>query len=147
MAEIQIEQPNAEERKQFDEFRRDHKDDKVGPIATNVLFEDDHVKVWGHDPGARRETAICTRTRNDYYLVMLQGDKVCGISKDGTNDLVFNLTPGAHTFRIPKGATEWAVNTGQGALLRDPGRDQGVARELAVKGGSGHPHEACQVPV
>ncbi len=112
MAEIKIEQPNAEERKQFEEFRLEHKDDKIGPIASNVLYEDDRVKVWDMslEPG---ESCDLHTHENDYYLVMLQGDKVAGISKDGTNDLVFNLTPGAHTFRIDKGMTEWAVNLGK----------------------------------
>ena len=112
MTEIKIEQPNIEERKQFDQFRIDHKDDKIGPIATNVLFEDDRVKVWDMTLAPGENCDLHTH-ENDYYLVMLQGDKVCGISQDGTNDLVFNLTPGAHTFHIPKGATEWAVNTGK----------------------------------
>ncbi len=112
MGEIKIEQPNAEERKQFEEFRLEHKDDKIGPIASNVLYEDDRVKVWDMslEPG---ESCDLHTHENDYYLVMLQGDKVAGISKDGTNDLVFNLTPGSHTFRIDKGATEWAVNLGK----------------------------------
>ena len=112
MTEIKIEQPNIEERKQFDQFRLDHKDDKIGPIATNVLFEDDRVKVWDMTLAPGESCDLHTH-ENDYYLVMLQGDKVCGISQDGTNDLVFNLTPGPHTFHIPKGATEWAVNTGK----------------------------------
>ncbi len=112
MGEIKIEQPNAEERKQFEEFRLEHKDDKIGPIASNVLYEDDRVKVWDMslEPG---ENCDLHHHENDYYLVMLRGDKVAGISKDGTNDLVFNLTPGSHTFRIDKGATEWAINNGK----------------------------------
>ena len=112
MTEIKIEQPNIEERKQFDQFRLDHKDDKIGPIATNVLFEDERVKVWDMTLAPGENCDLHTH-ENDYYLVMLQGDQVVGISQDGTNDLVFNLTPGAHTFHIPKGATEWAVNTGK----------------------------------
>ena len=37
---------------------------------------------------------------------------MAGISKDGSQDIVVDLTPGPDVYRIDKGATEWAYNLG-----------------------------------
>ena len=112
MTQVTIKQPDAEQRKRFEEFRREHKDDKIGEIATRVLHEDDRVKIWDMTLAPGENCDLHTH-ENDYYLIMLQGDRVAGISKDGSQDIVFDLTPGAHTFKIDKGMTEWAVNLGK----------------------------------
>ena len=112
MTQVSIKQPDTEQRKRFEEFRREHKDDKIGEIATRVLHEDDRVKIWDMTLAPGESCDLHTH-ENDYYLIMLQGDRVAGISKDGSQDLVFDLTPGTHTFRIDKGMTEWAVNLGK----------------------------------
>ncbi len=38
---------------------------------------------------------------------------MAGISKDGSHDIVVDLTPGPDVYRIDKGATEWAYNHGK----------------------------------
>ena len=126
MTEIKIEQPNIEERKQFDQFRLDHKDDKIGPIATNVLFEDERVKVWDMTLAPGENCDLHTH-ENDYYLVMLQGDQVC------RHLAGWHERPRiqSHSWRPhlphPEGRNGVGGQHRKGALLRDPGRDQEVA--------------------
>lgn len=112
MASARVTQPDAELRKRFEEFRREHEDDKLGGVASRVLHEDDHVKIWDMTlaPG---EASDLHKHENDYYLVMLQGDRVAGISKDGSQDIVIDLGSGPETLRIEKGMTEWAYNLGK----------------------------------
>lgn len=112
MAQASFTQPDAELRERFEKFRREHKDDKVGEIATRVLHEDDRVKIWDMSLAPGEASDLHTH-ENDYYLVMLQGDRVAGISKDGSQDIVLNLTPGPDLLRVGKGMTEWAYNLGK----------------------------------
>ncbi len=112
MTQASIEQPDAELRERYEEFRREHKDDKLGEIATRVLHEDETVKIWDMSLAPGEATDLHTH-ENDYVLVMLQGDRVAGISKDGSEDIVIDLTPGPDILRIDKGMTEWAYNLGK----------------------------------
>ena len=112
MAQDSVTQPDAELRERFDEFRREHKDDKLGDVATRVLHEDERVKIWDMSLAPGEASDLHTH-ENDYYLIILQGDRVSGISKDGSQDIVGDLTPGPSVFRIEKGGTEWAYNHGK----------------------------------
>ena len=112
MTQPDFTQPDAKLRERFEEFRREHKDDKLGGVATRVLHEDERVKIWDMSLAPGEASDLHTH-ENDYYLVMLQGDRVAGISQDGSQDIVLDLTPGPELIRIDKGATEWAYNPGK----------------------------------
>ncbi len=112
MTQASFTQPDAELRERFEEFRREHKDDTLGAIATRVLYEDERVKIWDMSLAPGEASDLHTH-ENDYYLIMLQGDRVAGISKDGSEDIVLDIPPGPNAFRIEKGGTEWAYNHGK----------------------------------
>ena len=88
MTQASFTQPDAELRERFEEFRREHMSLAPGEASDLHTHE------------------------NDYYLIMLQGDRVAGISKDGSEDIVLDIPPGPNAFRIEKGGTEWAYNHG-----------------------------------
>ena len=98
----------------LEKFRDEHEGEPLGGVGSNVLFEDDRVKIWDMHlkPG---EASDLHHHQNDYYLVMLQGDQIAGIPpKDsGVDVFVSNLPPGGTTVFVPKGGTEWAMNTGE----------------------------------
>ncbi len=112
MTQASFTQPDAELRERFEEFRREHKDDKLGAVATRVLHEDERVKIWDLSLAPGEASDLHTH-ENDYYLIILRGDRVAGISKDGSHDIVVDLTPGPDVYCIDKGATEWAYNHGK----------------------------------
>ena len=112
MPQASVTQPDAELRERLEEFRREHKDDKLGGVGTRVLHEDERVKIWDMSLAPGEASDLHTH-ENDYYLIMLQGDRVAGISKDGSQDIVIDLTSSAEILRIDKGMTEWAYNLGK----------------------------------
>ncbi len=99
---------------QLEKYRDDHRDEPIGEVATRLLFEDDKVKIWDMRlaPG---EGSPLHRHGHDYYLVMLEGDMIGGVSPDseGTPPFAISLPPGGTTVGLPKGSLEWSVNTGQ----------------------------------
>ena len=101
-------------REQLLKYREDHRDEPVGNVAQRLLFEDESVKIWDMRlaPG---EGSDLHRHEHDYYLVMLEGDMIGGVSpeSEGTEPFAMALPPGGTTMSIPKGALEWSVNTGQ----------------------------------
>ena len=98
----------------LDRFRDEHKNDPLGDVAGTVLWEDDRVKIWELvlEPG---EASDLHHHEHDYYLVIMEGDYVAGVSpKDGdVLSFVGKVPANGNTVAIPKGGTEWAFNVGE----------------------------------
>ena len=101
-------------RAQLERYREDHRDEPVGDPATRLLFEDDRVRIWDMrlEPG---EGSPLHRHEHDYYLVMLEGDRIGGVSpaSEDTPPFAMALPPGGATVAIERGALEWSVNVGR----------------------------------
>ena len=90
--------------------------DELVPIATEVIYEDDHVRVWNQvvPAGARIEKH---HHSNDYFLVNITGNGPFEVDfHDGTGGSFGEHTsfvpkPGTADF-IPKGHIETAHNQG-----------------------------------
>ena len=104
--------PELKER--IEKFRDEHEGDELGGVGTEVLFEDDNVKIWEMtlEPG---EASDLHHHEHDYYLVIDSGDLVAGIPpKDSGVDYFVGKVPAqGNTVPVPKGGTEWALNVGQ----------------------------------
>ena len=104
--------PELKER--IEKFREDHKDDPIGGVGTQVLFEDDRVKIWEMilEPG---EASDLHHHEHDYYLAIWSGDLVAGIPPKGSpiEPFVGIVPPQGNTVPVPKGGTEWALNVGE----------------------------------
>ena len=104
----------AEIRQQLEKFRDEHKSDPVGGVGKRLLFEDDRVKIWEMrlQPGEGSDLHL---HEHDYYLAMLEGDMIGGVSPEETGEQPFAapLPPGGMTVSIPKGSLEWSVNVGR----------------------------------
>ena len=98
----------------LEKFREEHKDDKLGGVGTEVLYEDDDVKIWELvlEPG---EASDLHHHEHDYFLVIDSGDLVAGVMpKGGPMDwFVGKIPPEGNTVKVPKGGTEWALNVGE----------------------------------
>ena len=84
---------------------------KLGDVATRLIEENDRVKIWEMDlqPGEESDEH---RHEMDYILVILEGDRICGVATDGREDIDAEVHPGLTVF-VPKGGTEIARNTGR----------------------------------
>ena len=106
--------PTPEQRDRIEKFREQHADDPIGGVGTQVLFEDDDVKIWEMklEPG---EASDLHHHEHDYYLVIFSGDLVAGIPPKGApiDPFVGQIPPDGNTVHVPKGGTEWALNLGQ----------------------------------
>ena len=95
-------------------FREEHKNDPLGDVAGTLLWEDDRVKIWEMvlEPG---EASDLHHHYHDYYLVIMEGDYVAGVSPEQGEGLSFvgKVPSNGNTVAIPKGATEWAYNVGE----------------------------------
>jgi hypothetical protein len=87
----------------------------LGPIGTEVIFENDRVRVWEMRlaPG---EASAVHRHDHDYMLVQLEGDRIAAEPEPDTQGpykeyLEADIVPGAFVF-IPKGGIETARNVG-----------------------------------
>jgi quercetin dioxygenase-like cupin family protein len=82
-------------------------EEKLGDVATRVLFENDRVKVWEMllEPG---ESSDLHRHTMDYLLYILEGNVVEADLPDGKT-LEFKVEPGKVYF-IERGGVERAVN-------------------------------------
>lgn len=105
---------SPELRQRLEKFRDEREGEALGDVGSNVLFEDEKVRIWDMrlKPG---EASDLHHHENDYYLVMLQGDQIAGVPPKGDDADIFAvaLPPGGAVAFIPKGDTEWAVNTGE----------------------------------
>ena len=103
-----------EMRERLEKFRTEHANDPLGGVGTQVLYEDDDVRVWemNLEPG---EHSDLHRHDHDYILVIDSGDLVAGVPpKDFPMDMFIGKVPAqGNTVRVPKGGVEWAVNVGQ----------------------------------
>lgn len=101
-------------RERLEKFRAEHANDPLGGVGTQVLYEDDDVRVWelNLEPG---EHSDLHRHDHDYILVIDSGDLVAGIPpKDFPMDFFVGKVPAAgNTVRVPKGGIEWALNVGK----------------------------------
>ena len=101
------------QKERMDRFYEEHKDDKLGNIASRVLFEDHHVRIWEMklEPG---EASDKHHHDHDFYLVILQGDLIAGVTPEDSEveNFVARVPKDGNTVPIPKGGTEWAFNIG-----------------------------------
>lgn len=83
--------------------------EKLGPVATRVLFENDDVKVWEMDlaPG---EVCGLHRHTMDYILYILEGANL-GVESPGRKPYSFNVKARG-TYFVPAGGVESAHNLG-----------------------------------
>jgi hypothetical protein len=106
--------PSPEQRERIEKFRAEHADDRLGGVGTQVLFEDENVKIWEMklEPG---EHSDLHHHEHDYYLVILSGDEVAGVPPKGSgvDPFIGRIPPQGNTVRVPKGGTEWALNVGK----------------------------------
>jgi len=101
-------------REKFERFQQEHAGDTNGDVANAVLFEDDHLRIWE----MKLEPGECTDLHtheHDYYLVIMSGDIVAGVTPKGNPiDSFIGIVPeNGNTVRVPKGNTEWTWNVGQ----------------------------------
>jgi hypothetical protein len=103
-----------EMRERLEKFRDEHARDRMGNVGTQLLYEDDDVRVWEMqlEPGQHSDLH---HHEHDYILAIDSGDLVAGIPpKDGPMDFfVGKIPPEGNTVRVPKGGTEWALNVGR----------------------------------
>ena len=101
-------------RKRLEEFREKHTGEPLGNVADHVLFEDDNVRIWEMklEPG---EASDLHHHEHDYYLIVMSGDRVAGVTPKGSpmDSFIGVIPPEGNTVPVPKGGTEWALNVGQ----------------------------------
>jgi len=104
--------PEMKER--LDRFAEEHKDDPLGGVGGRVILEDDKVRSWemNLEPG---EASALHRHDHDYYLIIMDGDYVAGVTPAGSpvESFVGKVPEAGNTVAIPKGGLEWAYNVGQ----------------------------------
>ena len=112
--EPQYAEITPELRERLEKFREEHADDPMGNVGTELLFEDEHVRIWemNLEPG---EASDLHHHEHEYYLVIDSGDLVAGVPPKGSpmDFFVGVVPPQGNTVRVPKGGTEWALNVGQ----------------------------------
>ena len=98
----------------LDRFAEEHKGDPLGGVGGRVTFEDDRVKIWELTLEPDEASALHYH-EYDYYLVIMEGDLVAGVSGpgEGIPSFVGKVPDIGNTVAIPKGATEWAYNVGE----------------------------------
>jgi len=110
----QLDELTPEMRERLDRFRDEHEDDPVGNVADRILFEDDSVRIWEMklEPGEASDLHV---HEHDYYLIILSGDLVAGVTpRDFPADsFVGVVPPEGNTVPVPKGGKEWAYNVGE----------------------------------
>ncbi len=101
-------------RERLEKFRDERSGDSLGGVGTQVLYEDDDVRIWELklEPGAHSDLH---HHEHDYLLIIDSGDLVAGVMpKGGPMDYFVGVVPEeGNTVRVPKGNTEWAFNVGQ----------------------------------
>ena len=106
--------PTGELKERIEKFREEHANDAIGGVGSQILFEDDNVRIWEMtlEPG---EHSDLHRHDHDYYLVIDSGDLVAGIPPKGfpVDPFVGKVPAQGNTVHVPKGMTEWALNVGK----------------------------------
>jgi hypothetical protein len=102
-----------EMKQRLDRFRDEHKGAPVGKVGSRVILEDERVKIWEMtlEPG---EASDLHHHGYDYYLIILEGDYVAGVTPEGSgvDSFVGKVPEAGNTVRSAKGGTEWAYNVG-----------------------------------
>jgi hypothetical protein len=90
-------------------------EEALGPIATELVYEDDHVRVWTHhlEPG---EASPLHRHDHDYVIVNIDGDRIAAEPVPGSGGeydeyLEADVRRGRTSF-LRKGGIERAINVG-----------------------------------
>lgn len=98
----------------LDRFRDEHKGEPIGKVGSRIILEDDTVRIWELilEPG---EASDLHRHDLDYYLIILEGDFVAGVTPKGSpvDSFVGKVPEAGNTVGIPKGGLEWAYNVGE----------------------------------
>jgi hypothetical protein len=87
----------------------------LGPVATEVVFENDRVRIWEMRLAPGERSAIHKHDL-DYMLVLLEGDRIAADPEPDTGG-AFNqyfeadVVPGSVVY-IERGGIETAVNIG-----------------------------------
>jgi len=96
----------------------DHRE--LGPIGTNVIYEDDRVRVWRLKlaPGTDSSTH---QHELDHLLIQIAGDRIAVLPEPDTSGpyrdrLEADVVPGAVTY-VPRGGVETARNVGERTYL------------------------------
>lgn len=90
-------------------------EDVLGPIATELVYEDDHVRVWTQHlaPG---EASPLHRHDHDYVIVDVEGDRIAAEPvPDSGGEFDTYIEAGVRrgqTSFLRKGGIERAVNVG-----------------------------------
>jgi beta-alanine degradation protein BauB len=87
-----------------------------GDIATEVIFENDRVRIWKLSLAPGEETAV-HRHDLDNVLVMISGDRIAAVPQPETagpyrDYLEADVVPGLAIY-VEKGGVEIARNVGQ----------------------------------
>jgi hypothetical protein len=87
----------------------------MGDVATNVIFENDKVRIWEMRLGPGESSAV-HRHDLDYILVQVDGDKIKGVFEPDTageysGEVEADVVPGQVIY-LTKGGIETAVNSG-----------------------------------
>ena len=90
-------------------FQREHASDALGTVASQVIYEDERVRIWEMtlEPG---EASALHHHEHDYYLAILSGDLIAGVGREDFT--VFRIPPAGNTVGVTHGGTEWAFNIG-----------------------------------
>lgn len=103
--------PEMKER--LDRFAEKHKDDPLGGVGGRVILEDERVRIWELvlEPG---EASDLHRHDHDYYLIIMEGDYVAGVTlpDNPAPSFVGKVPENGNTVSIPAGGVEWAYNVG-----------------------------------
>lgn len=91
----------------------------LGPIATEILYEDDEIRIWDQRLGRGQRTAP-HRHDHDYVLVDVAGDRLGVEPLPGHNDRDFDRylelpVRRGQVFFVHKGSVEQAENIGDSA--------------------------------
>lgn len=87
--------------------------DRLGPVATGMLFENELVRVWEMRlaPG---EMSARHRHDHPYLMCIVEGQSI-GVDRPDGSPIDFSVAPGDVLF-VPSGRTERAVNRSSGAF-------------------------------
>jgi hypothetical protein len=85
-------------------------------VATEVLFENDRVRIWNMDLAPGQETGLHKHDL-DYVQVEIEGDRIAGVpapdaSGTYTEYTEIEVEPGRH-FYVERGGIENAKNIGK----------------------------------
>lgn len=113
--------------------RRDAADERVfGEIGTNVVYEDDTVRVWRLKLAPGEESPV-HRHELDHLLIQVSGDRIAVVPEPDSEGpfreiLEADVVPGA-VVHVRRGGIERARNVGQQQYLE-------IIVELKEPGGS-----------